>query len=135
MTHQGFFRHLVIREGTNTDQFLVNLAVANDNLKDKNTSKRDTFLETLKHDVFLKEKVTTLVITYNNGVADIIRSKDCETKTFWGDGFIHEVLQFKNSHNKNEESQVSTDAKIEETTTTDVTFRVSPFSFFQTNTL
>jgi hypothetical protein len=83
MTHQGFFRHLVIREGTNTNQYLVNLSVSNNNLKDQNTNKWDELLETLKNDAFLKEKVTTLVITYNNGVADIIRSKDCETKTFW----------------------------------------------------
>ena len=83
MTHQGFFRHIVIREGTNTDQFLVNLAVANNNLKDKQTQQWEEFLELLKKDPFLNEKVTSLVITYNNGLADIIRSQDCETKTFW----------------------------------------------------
>jgi len=83
MTHQGFFRHIVIREGTNTDQFLVNLAVANNNLKDKQTQQWDEFLELLKKDQFLNEKVTSLVITYNNGVADIIRSQECETKIFW----------------------------------------------------
>ena len=82
MTHQGFFRHLVIRQGTNTDQFLVNLAVADNQLKDKNTKKWNEFLEILKKDELLNKKVTTFVITYNNGVADIIRSQDCETKTF-----------------------------------------------------
>lgn len=83
MTHQGFFRHIVIRQGTQTDQFLVNLAVADNQLKEKNAPKRNDFLELLKQDAFLKEKVTTFVITYNNGLADIIRSQDCETKTFW----------------------------------------------------
>jgi hypothetical protein len=82
MTHQGFFRHIVIREGTNTDQFLVNLSVANNQLKE-NSHKRDELLETLKNDPFLHEKVTSFVITYNNGLADIIRSQDCETTTFW----------------------------------------------------
>jgi 23S rRNA (uracil1939-C5)-methyltransferase len=135
MTHQGFFRHLVIREGTNTDQFLVNLAVADNNLKTKNDKQRNRFLDTLKADDVLKKKVTTFVITYNNGVADVIRSQECETKTFWGEGYIHEVLQFKNTHNKNEESQVSPESKTEELSLTEVTFRVSPFSFFQTNTL
>lgn len=31
-THQGFFRHLVIREGVNTGQMLVNLCVCESNL-------------------------------------------------------------------------------------------------------
>ncbi|MEI6118091.1 MAG: hypothetical protein WCP92_02275 [bacterium] len=40
-------------------------------------------MELLKQDPFLNKKVTSLVITYNNGLADIIRSQDCVTKTFW----------------------------------------------------
>lgn len=135
MTHQGFFRHLVIRQGTNTDQFLVNLAVADNNLKTKNDKQWNRFLETLKADELLKQQVTTFVITYNNGLADIVRSNECETKTFRGEGYIHEVLRFKNSHNKSSESQVSPEAKTEESSSVDVTFRISPFSFFQTNTL
>ena len=141
MTHQGFFRHLVIREWTNTDQFLVNLSVSNDNLKEKNTDKWDTLLATLKNDVFLKEKVTTLVITYNNGVADTIRSKDCETKTFWWDGFIYEKLIFNNqksekaSDESDEMHKQSSDIIWNNHLESSVSFRVSPFSFFQTNTL
>jgi hypothetical protein len=83
MTHQGFFRHLVIREGTNTDQFLVNLSVADNNIKEKNTKKRENFLEILKKDTILNEKVTTFVVTYNNGLADTIRNNESVTKTFW----------------------------------------------------
>jgi hypothetical protein len=83
MNHQGFFRHIVIRQGTNTDQFLVNLAVANNNLKDKQIQQWDNFLELLKKNPFLNQKVTSLVITYNNGLADIIRSQECETKIIW----------------------------------------------------
>ncbi len=138
MTHQGFFRHIVIRQGTQTDQFLVNLAVADNQLKEKNAPKRNDFLELLKQDAFLKEKVTTFVITYNNGLADIIRSQDCETKTFWWEGSIYEVLQFKNTNIKSLEAQVSPESKIEwssQEANIDVTFRISPFSFFQTNTL
>ncbi len=85
MTHQGFFRHLVIRQGIHTDQFLVNLAVADNNLKKKNDKQRKRFLDILKTDEILKNKVTTFVITYNNGLADIIRSQECETKTFRGE--------------------------------------------------
>ncbi len=85
MTHQGFFRHIVIRQGTNTDQFLVNLAVADNNLKTKNDKQRNRFLETLKADEILKKKVNTFVITYNNGLADIVKSNECETKTLRGE--------------------------------------------------
>ena len=70
-------------EGTNTDQFLVNLAVADKNLKDTDIQHWNDFLELLKKDSFLHEKVTTLVITYNNGLADVIKSQECTTKTFW----------------------------------------------------
>lgn len=134
MTHQGFFRHIVIREGTNTQQFLVNLAVADNNLQGQDTAIWELFLETLKADPFLKAHVTTLVITYNNGVADIIRSQECETKTFRWTGDIYEKLIFKNT-TKNPlttgDENLPTTAESE----SEISFRVSPFSFFQTNTL
>lgn len=134
MTHQWFFRHIVIRQGTNTDQFLVNLAVADNNLKTKNDKQRNRFLDTLKNDTMLNQKVTTFVITYNNGLADVIRSQDCETKPFWWEWHIYEKLMFKNSYEIVGETVV-----YENKTTTkdlhEVSFRISPFSFFQTNTL
>ncbi len=134
MTHQGFFRHIVIREGTNTDQFLVNLAVADKNIKDTDMQHWDDFLELLKKDSFLNEKVTTLVITYNNGLADVIKSQECTIKTFWWEGHIYEKLIFKNTIKTVDETVDDID-KIQSTWTTEISFRVSPFSFFQTNTL
>lgn len=134
MTHQGFFRHIVIRQGTNTDQFLVNLAVADNNLKDIQIQQWDEFLELLKKDSFLNTKITSLVITYNNWLADIIRSQNCETKIFRGEGYIYEKLIFGNETEK----AVHTDSKNNKTnkeSLTEISFRVSPFSFFQTNTL
>ncbi|MEI6673143.1 MAG: hypothetical protein WCL02_07690 [bacterium] len=83
MTHQGFFRHIVIREGTNTQQFLINLAVADHNLTESTIPLWETFLEKLNTDSLLKKKVNTFFVTYNNGLADIIRSQDCETKVLW----------------------------------------------------
>ncbi len=138
MTHQGFFRHLVIRQWTNTNQFLINLSVADNNLKEKNIHQWNEFLETLKQDTFLQEKVTTFVITYNNGLGDIIRSQDGETKTFRGEWSIYEVLQFKNTYIKDIKQQASSEPQQQETEhnwSIEVTFRISPFSFFQTNTL
>ncbi|MFZ2150816.1 MAG: 23S rRNA (uracil(1939)-C(5))-methyltransferase RlmD [Candidatus Absconditicoccaceae bacterium] len=116
--HQGFFRHLVIREGVNTNQILVNLSVFEDSLKKTYNDKRNEFLETLQKDEFLKNNITTFVITYNNGLADTVKSDKSESKTLRGDGYIYELLVF----NENQPDK------------TEITFRVSPFSFFQTNT-
>ena len=134
MTHQWFFRHLVIREWTNTDQFIVNLVVSDDNIKTKNDKQRNWFLDMLKADEFLQKKITSFVVTYNNGLADIVRSQTSETKICWGEWYIYEKLIFENTkenpvyiewkNNKNTEKNLS-----------EITFRVSPFSFFQTNTL
>ena len=121
-THQWFFRHLVIREGFHTGQFLVNLSVSEENLKTSKTGKWDQLLEVLKKDELLQAKVTTFVITYNNGLADTIRNDKSETKTFRGDGYMYEKLIFNDNEN---------DKKL----ASEVNFRISPFSFFQTNTL
>jgi len=83
MTHQGFFRHIVIREGTNTQQFLINLAVSDKNLKGKDIALWESFLALLESDELLHEKVNTFVLTYNNGLADIVRSQECVTKILW----------------------------------------------------
>lgn len=134
MTHQGFFRHVVIREGTNTQQFLVNLSVSENNLKEDGFSKWNTLMETLKNDTFLREKVNSFVITYNNGLADTIRNNESQTKTFWWEWYIYEKLIFQNS----QKTSGDTSSDILNTNTgnaTEVSFRVSPFSFFQTNTL
>lgn len=116
--HQGFFRHLVIREWVNTDQILVNLSVFEDSLKKTYNDKRNEFLEILQKDEFLKKNITTFVITYNNWLADTVKSDKSESKTLRWDGYIHELLVF----NENQPEK------------TEITFRISPFSFFQTNT-
>jgi len=134
MTHQGFFRHIVIREGTNTNQILINLAVADHNLTANTTAQWENFLETIKNDTLLHEKVNTLVITYNNGLADIIKSSDCETKIFRWEWHIFEKLIFKNT-TKNPLPTDSENHQEAPESSSEISFRVSPFSFFQTNTL
>lgn len=133
-THQWFFRHLVLREGTNTDQFIINLVVADNNIKSKNDKQRNWFLDMIKADEFLQKQVTSFVVTYNNGLADIVRSQESETKTCWWEGHMYEKLIFKNTNEK----IITTDTKNEKNTkeySSEISFRVSPFSFFQTNTL
>ncbi|MCX6822798.1 MAG: methyltransferase domain-containing protein [candidate division SR1 bacterium] len=141
-THQGFFRHLVIREGFHTGQFLVNLSVSEENLKTSKSGKWDQLLEVLKKDELLKDKVTTFVITYNNGLADTIRNDKSETKTFWGDGYMYEKLVFGKTEETgrfNGDMEINTQSFSQSPTNhqipSEVSFRISPFSFFQTNTL
>jgi len=56
--------------------------VSEENLKTSKNAKWDQLLNVLKKDELLKDKVTTFVITYNNGLADTIRNDKSETKTF-----------------------------------------------------
>ncbi len=134
MTHQWFFRHLVIREGTNTQQFLVNLSISDSNLKDATRPVWETLLETLKQDAFLKEKVNSFVITYNNGLADTVRNNESQTSVVWWEWYIYEKLIFPSTQKTSGET-VDNSNNEWDNTSYEISFRVSPFSFFQTNTL
>lgn len=124
-THQGFFRHLVMREGVNTGQVLVNLSVADNNLEDneQQTQLWKQLLETFKSDLYLQEQVSSFVISYNNGLADVVNNQTTEIKTFRGEGYIYEKLDFSELEEGRDEDDFQ------------VHFRISPSSFFQTNTL
>lgn len=113
-THEWFFRHLVIREWFNTEQVLVNLAVADQYLIEWTKNRWESLIEEFKNNEFLKENVTCFFVTYNNGLADIVRWPEIKTEIIRWEWHIYEKLIFDNDVN--------------------VTFRVSPFSFFQTNT-
>ncbi|MDR2415105.1 MAG: hypothetical protein LBD75_00345 [Candidatus Peribacteria bacterium] len=107
--HQGFFRHLVLREGVHMGQLMVNLSVCLANLNDKQTKQREVLLQQVKEEKSLRELITTFVITNNAGLADTVKNEKSETSIFRGEGHICELL-------------------------CSCTFRISPFSFFQTNT-
>ncbi len=114
--HKWFFRHLVIREWFNTGQVLVNLVVASKYL-DENKSeinKWSKLQEILMQDDFLKQNVNTFLITENNGLADVVKWENIKTIPLWWPWYIFEKLKFNDI---------------------EITFRVSAFSFFQTNTL
>ncbi len=80
----------------------------------------DAFLVNLKKDEYLTKTVNTFVVTYNNGLADIIRSDNYRTELLWGDGYMFEKLLFPS---KDSEDYA------------ELNFRISPYSFFQTNTV
>lgn len=66
------------------------------------------------------------MISYNNGLAETVRNEETGIKTFQGEGMIYENLDFSAfmDTNPDQESEAIT-----------VNFRISPSSFFQTNTL
>ena len=118
--HRWFFRHLVIREWQNTNQLLINLNVFP--LLDDDTDwkqKRENLKNQLKTDDFVQKNISTFVVTYNTGLADIVRWQDITTETLRWDWYIYEEFNFQK-----EESNEIVSSK----------FRISPFSFFQTNT-
>jgi len=115
MVHNWFFRHLVIREWTNTWQCLVNLNVATkyfDNNK-KQLQVWEKLQKQLLNDSFLRKNITSFMITENNWLADIVNWQNIKTYNLWWDGSIFEKLIIDH---------------------VEVNFKVSAFSFFQTNT-
>ena len=118
--HRWFFRHLVIREWVNTNQLLVNLNVFPLLAEDTDwKQKRENLKNQLKADEFAQKNISTFVVTYNSGLADIVRWQDITTETLRWDGYIYEEFNFPK---ENSDEIVSSK------------FRISPFSFFQTNT-
>lgn len=113
-SHVWFFRHLVIRQWINTWMFLVNLVVSKKNLKEHDVEKWDNLLDSIVKNEFLRENVNSFLITNNDWLADIVKWQDITTTIVFWDWYIFEKLNYW------------TDISLN--------FRVSPFSFFQTNT-
>ncbi|MCB4757345.1 MAG: methyltransferase domain-containing protein [Elusimicrobia bacterium] len=77
--NSGTLRHLVIREGKNTGDRMVNLF---------STSRLDS-AEDLAHELeFSGIPITTFLWTVHDGVSDVARGEP--RKIFWGEGFIYE---------------------------------------------
>ena len=116
-THHGVLRHCVIREWVRTWQLLVNIAIHDENLA-ANTQWQSTWnslIASWSADSEMTELVTTLVVTSNSWLADIVHGSNSTLEVQWWTWTIIEWLQL-----------------TEEWIT--ARFQVSPFSFFQTNT-
>ena len=74
----------------------------------------DKLTKKLYDDEFLRKNITTFVITENNELADVVKWNNIKVYNLRGGWHIFEKLNFKD---------------------TQLTFRISAFSFFQTNTL
>jgi len=139
--HRWFFRHLVMREWINTWQILVNLSIFPLTKGDIGGSeKRKKLKQTFKTNKFINEHITTFVVTYNNGLADIVRWPEIQVENLFWDGYIFDKListpfkKWKSEGSNPESTQPPLSPLQRGTEIIESTFRISPFSFFQTNT-
>ena len=106
MRHEGYLRHLLVRRTVRTNELLVGFVTSSQFDGDE-----ATFIDGLKDailDLDLSAEVKGILHIINDGVADIVQSD--ETRIIYGDEFIYEeILGLK--------------------------FKISVFSFFQTNSL
>lgn len=106
-SHIGFLRHLVIRKSKYTGEILINLVTSGQEELDKKA-----FVQALtnKRDgsFCLKGEIVGILHTINDGMGDVVKADGLEV-LYGRDYIIEEVLGLK--------------------------FEISPFSFFQTNTL
>ena len=106
MRHEGYLRHLLVRRTARTNELLVALVTSSQFEGDE-----QQFIDGLKDLILnldLSAEVKGILHIINDGVADIVQSD--ETRIVYGDEYIYEeILGLK--------------------------FKISVFSFFQTNSL
>jgi len=108
LTHEGVLRHLLVRKATKTQEILIDL-VTTTQMEDKviETDMLQAWKDKLLG-LSLKGEIKGILRTKNDSVADIVRNDGTEI-LFGQDYFYEELLGLK--------------------------FKISPFSFFQTNSL
>lgn len=113
MSHQGYLRHLLIRRATKTGEMLISLVTTSEYPADCISEK--SFLETwtkemlqLQSDKKIKGNIKGILHLVNNGMADVVASE--QTEQLFGEDYFYENLL-------------------------GLEFKISTFSFFQTNSL
>lgn len=102
LSHEGYLRHLLVRRGTKTGEYLVALVTTSQTKPDFTEWKNQLLA------LDLEGKIRGILHFTNDSLADVVKSD--ETKVLYGtDYFMEELMGLE--------------------------FKVSPFSFFQTNTL
>lgn len=106
LRHEGFLRHLVLRRSAKTGALLINLVTTSQDELDK-----DEFVKrllALKEEDKIDGRIAGILHTINDSLADVVKSD--ETRILYGQDYIEEYLY-------------------------NLRFKITPFSFFQTNTL
>lgn len=81
-THRGLLRHLVIREGKNTGDVLINLIILGEDFP-----QADAFVEQLTAQV---PEITSIVLNVNRRVSETSQGE--EERILWGQPVIHETV-------------------------------------------
>lgn len=109
LKHVGYLRHLLVRKAVRTGEILVDLVTTSqtDMLQMEEAQLLKEYVETL---CSISENVyyTGILHTVNDSLADVVQND--KTEVLWGRAFIYEELL-------------------------GLRFKITPFSFFQTNTL
>ncbi len=111
LRHTGYLRHLLVRKAVKTGEILIDLVTASESELPADVPDEQTLLDGMTKGLSALDytgKITGILHTRNTGVADTIANEG--TDILYGqDYFFEELLGLK--------------------------FKISPFSFFQTNSL
>lgn len=115
LRHSGYLRHLLVRKGARTGELLVDLVTTTEctagRLENVERAQEEGLLEGWKEALLQQDyegKMTGILHTRNNSVADVVKNEGTEI-LYGQDFFFEELLGLK--------------------------FKITPFSFFQTNSL
>ncbi|HHT98241.1 MAG TPA: 23S rRNA (uracil(1939)-C(5))-methyltransferase RlmD, partial [Clostridiales bacterium] len=108
MSKEGFLRHLLVRKAVKTNEILINIITSSQ--QNNKLLAKDIFAKLVKEllDLNLTGNIVGILHTYNDSLGDVIQSDS--TTILYGRDFIYEELL-------------------------GLKFKISTFSFFQTNSL
>ena len=106
MRHTGYFRHLLVRKAVKTGEILIDLVTTSETEEGK-TADLNLWMQKLLS-LSLDGKIVGILHTRNDSLADVV--KDEGTEILYGQSYFYEELL-------------------------GLKFKITPFSFFQTNSL
>lgn len=105
--HTGYFRHLLVRKAVKTGEILIDLVTTTEHAVDGSSTFEQNWKESLLS-LELNGTIAGILHTQNDSVADVV--KDEGTTILYGQSYFYEELL-------------------------GLKFKITPFSFFQTNSL